>query len=66
MEVMDKVDQQQQHEIDQQRIWIKAIAVLLMLVSLMGLGLFIALTKSLDCPHPNCPHSSRYVPQTPW
>lgn len=53
---MDPIDQQQQREIDSNRVWIKVVAVLCTLLTIAAICIFALISNANNCPHPDCPH----------
>lgn len=53
---MDHIDERQQREIDANRTWVKALSVMMTVILILGLACFIMFVRSINCPHPECPH----------
>lgn len=53
---MDAVDQKQQLQIDSNRIWLKVLMVVGLIIILEGGVLFYMVAQYTNCPHKDCPH----------
>lgn len=58
---MDAIDERQQREIDSNRVWIKAMSVMVFVIFLLGIAFFIMFIRSENCPHKDCPHNTGYI-----